>query len=121
LFWFFQNEPLGVKGAIVTKAQICKVHVSLEPIGSDYQEPNGYSFIFVDIVNPLGRITLINLVTRNPEGTETMNDSTIHALIDEARAQQQATTKRENLVCSVITCTLCAFALFTIASWAFVL
>jgi hypothetical protein len=73
LFWFFQNEPLGVKGAIVTKAQICKVHVSLEPIGSDYREPIGYSYNCVDIVNPLGRITLVNLVTRNPERLETMN------------------------------------------------
>jgi hypothetical protein len=72
IFWFFQNEPLGVKGAIVTKAQICKVHVSLEPIGSDYREPIGYRYIFVDIVNPLGRITLVNLVTRNPERLETM-------------------------------------------------
>jgi hypothetical protein len=50
-----------------------------------------------------------------------MTDSTIRALIDEARAQQQATTKRENIVCSVIVYTLAAFALSAIASWVFVL
>ena len=49
-----------------------------------------------------------------------MDKSSLHALIDQARAQHDATTKRENLVCSAITYTLAALALSAIASWAFV-